>query len=95
MFSGELAAQWALQAWAAHAASETSAQLVSNLLRWNDTHPDGHRALVGQLGLRWTSWRMLVVEVWDGGNPRRSPAWPEQGPWATYRFFSMARLRVR
>ena len=71
-FSGELTAQWLLPVWATHAASETSAHLVGGLLRWNDTHPDGHRALVGQLGLRWASWRLLVVEVWDGGRPRRS-----------------------
>ncbi|WP_216893427.1 hypothetical protein [Nocardia alni] len=82
-FSSEVAQKWALQPWAIDAASETSARLAGNLLRWNDTRPDDRRALVGQLALRWTSWRMLIVEVWDNGNPRCSPAWPERDAWAT------------
>ncbi|WP_084530565.1 hypothetical protein [Nocardia miyunensis] len=93
--SRDQAAQWALPPWAVHATGETATALVHNLVRWNDARPDDRRAMVGQLGLRWPSWRTLIVEVWDNGNPRCSPAWPEYGAWATYRYFSMARLRVR
>ncbi|WP_157574032.1 hypothetical protein [Nocardia jejuensis] len=89
-FAADLAPRWADEDVGCVVSSVVDS--VALLQRWNAARPPV--APVGRLRVRWSDPGVLVIEVWDARRPRpRTPELVTRGP--GYRYYSMARLRVR